>query len=433
MTTLKATRRWLFGRTVPAAGALLTATGVVACGSQGSPNESAVTSQVQGAMTAWTFPLTPDDATTIWKPLMEKFKSEQPKVEATVEVFPWGGRLEKMLAAVAGGEPPEIAYLNLDFIAKFADIGALVPQDTFLSDATKKSYHPEVLNKVTYKGKMAISPILMSLYVPFYNVEMVERAGLNPNKLPVTWKELEEWAAKLHRPEQEQAAISHNWSTETSTGHMYNWIWQAGGELIKEPDGKKALFNSREGVEALEFVLRLFERRYIPEECKVGKGPGLTNAAILLFGSNSTPVSLAKNTPDLRFKVGHILQGKKRQNYGTLAGYGLFKGSKGEAAAKEWLKFMQRPENMGHLLRVSGYMPPVQTLKAAELYPGDVHRQHMVEESKYVHLDPLHPQSREMSKLLAEHSQKALLKQVQPKQALDDAAQQLELAIARGG
>jgi ABC-type glycerol-3-phosphate transport system substrate-binding protein len=77
-------------------------------------------------------------------------------------------------------------------------------------------------------------------------------------------------------------------------------------------------------------------------------------------------------------------------------------------------------------------MPPIQSIKAADLYPGDEPRQRMVEEARYVHLDPIHPFSREMSRLLAEQSQKALLKQVQPKQALDDAAKQLEPLIARG-
>jgi multiple sugar transport system substrate-binding protein len=423
------TRRTLLQRGLQA-GAVVAAASLAACGRPGAATPAA---QAQGEVTAWVFPLTQTDNEVIWGPLMRRFQQEQPRVTPRVEVLPWSGRLEKMLAAVSGGSPPEIAYLNLDFIAKFADVGALTPLDTVLTDATKKSYHAEVARKIRYKGKIAIAPILMSIYIPFYNADMAQRAGLSVDKAPVTWKDLEEWAARLHRPERGEVAISHNWDAETSTGHMYNWIWQAGGELIQEPDGKKALFNSPQAVTALEFVLSLFERQYIPEECKQGKGPGFGSGAVgvALYGSNNTPVALKKDAPNLRYLVGHVLQGTKRLEYGTLAGYAIFKDGQNQAAAQEWIRFMQRPESMGELLKQSGYMPPVDSLKAADLYPGDEPRQRMVEEAQYVHLDPIHPFSREMSRLLAEQSQKALLKQVQPKQALDAAAAQLEALITR--
>jgi ABC-type glycerol-3-phosphate transport system substrate-binding protein len=215
---------------------------------------------------------------------------------------------------------------------------------------------------------------------------------------------------------------------------MYNWIWQAGGELIEEPDGKKALFDSQEGIDALDYVKRLFDRGYIQEEDKTGQGVGFGSGKIgmLCWGSNPTPVDLQKAAPTLRFKVGNVPQGRKRATYGTLAGYALFSQAPNRPAAERWIRFMAKAENAAELLKPTGYMPPMASLQAEQLWPGDEHRAKMLQEMAYVNLDPQHPFSRDMSRILAEEGQLALLDRKPVKQALADAAKRLDDTIARG-
>jgi multiple sugar transport system substrate-binding protein len=389
--------------------------------------------QAEGDVTAWVFPLTSDDKVAFWDALMARFTQENPRVNPIIEILPWTGRLEKMLSAVAAGVPPDIAYLNRDFVPRFADQGAIVPLDTVLTPELLRDFRKEVLDQNRYRGKLFNSPILLSLYIPFHNIDLAMQAGLDPNRLPVTWQEFEEWAAKMTRPG-EQWGISHPWSTETATGTMYIWIWQAGGRLIEEPDGKKALFNTPEAVDALEYVKRLFDRGYIPEENKEGKGPGFATGkiGILWWGSNPTPVALQRDAPTLRFKVGNVPQGRKRATYGTLAGYALFAQAPNRRAAEQWIRFMARAENAAELLKPTGYMPPMASLRAEQLWPGDEHRAKMLQEMQYVNLDPQHPFSRDMSRILAEEGQLALLDKKPVKQALADAAKRLEDTIARG-
>jgi|DewCreStandDraft_1066081.scaffolds.fasta_scaffold00199_36 multiple sugar transport system substrate-binding protein len=156
--------------------------------------------QAEGDVTAWVFPLTSDDKVAFWDALMARFTQENPRVNPIIEILPWTGRLEKMLSAVAAGVPPDIAYLNRDFVPRFADQGAIIPLDTVLTPELLRDFRKEVLDQNRYRGKLFNSPILLSLYIPFHNIDLAMQAGLDPNRLPVTWQEFEEWAAKMTRP-----------------------------------------------------------------------------------------------------------------------------------------------------------------------------------------------------------------------------------------
>lgn len=59
----------------------------------------------------WSFPLSADDA-ALFAPIVEAFNAEYPNVTIDIQYLPWNGRYEKMLTAIAGGEAPNVVYLN---------------------------------------------------------------------------------------------------------------------------------------------------------------------------------------------------------------------------------------------------------------------------------------------------------------------------------
>jgi ABC-type glycerol-3-phosphate transport system substrate-binding protein len=207
-----------------AAGAVPLAVGACAVGPAGQP---ARTTQAEGAFTAWTYPLTDDDSRLIWKPLTAKFEGEQPKARPDIQVLPWT-ETTKLPAAVASGSPPDLVYLGTGSFIEYTDLNALLPIDAVITDQMRRDYFPHVAEAIKVNGKTYGAPALLTIVAPFYNLEMVERAGLNPNALPTTWQQLEEWAAKLHRPGSDEVAITHNWSPTTCSGHMLNCTATAG-------------------------------------------------------------------------------------------------------------------------------------------------------------------------------------------------------------
>ena len=77
---------------------------------------------------------------------------------------------------------------------------------------------------------------------------------------PTTWEEL--LAAGPAIKESGNFLTSYAGSLESSLNLSYfPLLWQAGGEVVSE-DGTAAAFNSPEGIEALNFVVTLFNEGY---------------------------------------------------------------------------------------------------------------------------------------------------------------------------
>ncbi len=117
----------------------------------------------------------------------------------TLQVKTNGG--EPLLAAVAAGSPPDLGgngFFYLDFMARgvLFPIGELVAKSTIIK---KEDFIPSSWDSGFYKGVQYGVPANEGFvrYALVYNGRMVEAAGLDPKKPPVTWTEMLEWHKAL--------------------------------------------------------------------------------------------------------------------------------------------------------------------------------------------------------------------------------------------
>jgi multiple sugar transport system substrate-binding protein len=86
-----------------------------------------------------------------------------------------------------------------------------------------------------------------------YNMELYEKSGLDPAKLPETWDDLIAATKKMTNPaEGEWGLVLSNQPGQTTTQVFYSFLLAAGGDLLT-PDGKSIAFNSDAGLDALSF------------------------------------------------------------------------------------------------------------------------------------------------------------------------------------
>jgi multiple sugar transport system substrate-binding protein len=118
---------------------------------------------------------------------------------ATLE-YKVGSNNDALLTAVAGGTPPDSAA-NIDYVqymakGQFQDIGDMVKSSTIIKpeDFIEGAWKNGSWKGVQY-GVPAIEHFLN--YGLNYNVDLVEKAGLDPDKPPETWSEALEWHKKL--------------------------------------------------------------------------------------------------------------------------------------------------------------------------------------------------------------------------------------------
>ncbi len=107
---------------------------------------------------------------------------------------------EALTTAVAGGDPPDTAsnFQYLDFMARsmclplqdYVNASSVVKQADFFEESWKEGF---------YKGTQFGIPCYEGFFAfgLFYNGALVEKAGLDPDKPPVTWSEALDWCKKL--------------------------------------------------------------------------------------------------------------------------------------------------------------------------------------------------------------------------------------------
>ena len=136
--------------------------------------------------------------------LATKFNASQTQYKV-VPVFK-GSYPESMTAAIAafraGNAPHLLQVFEVGTATMMAAKGAIVPVAKVMADAKEpfdpKSYMPAVSGYYTdTKGNMLSFPFNSSTVVLYINRDAFKKAGLNPDQVPKTWKELNAAALQL--------------------------------------------------------------------------------------------------------------------------------------------------------------------------------------------------------------------------------------------
>jgi ABC-type glycerol-3-phosphate transport system substrate-binding protein len=84
-------------------------------------------------------------------------------------------------------------------MASLVESGALEPWNPYVPPAVVDDLHPALRREGTYDGKLYAWPFLVDVTVQGWNVDLIERAGLDPGLPPRTWDEYVENARTVQR------------------------------------------------------------------------------------------------------------------------------------------------------------------------------------------------------------------------------------------
>jgi ABC-type glycerol-3-phosphate transport system substrate-binding protein len=189
-----------------------------------------------------------------------------PNVTINIETQPWDDRRQKLLSAIGSGRGPDVFYINPDMVSLFANAGAIVPIDDFITAEDTAKFNPGTL--IPWEGKLYALPILQNSIVHIYNLDLVKQLGLDPENLPTTIAEFEEWA----RVAKDNGIYASTWSGNTATNGLTALIWQFGGDIYDE-DGN-VIINSPETVAAMTYLKKMYDEGWIPPDSITAGGQG---------------------------------------------------------------------------------------------------------------------------------------------------------------
>ena len=239
-------RSFLQRSAVVGVGALGLESFLAACGS--------TTSATSGAVTATVNSLPPSSnagALYVFNQLVKQFEQANPNEKIVGKNDPYDPTTYFAKLAAGQQEDGIQSYFTEPplLISKHAvaDITSLAKGWQYFSD-----YVPSIASIVTdSSGKVYGIPVNGYVLGIYYNRKMFQAVGLDPDKPPTTWADFRSYAKELTTSS--VAGFAETSTSNQGGWHFTNWMYTAGGDM-ESADGKKALFNSPQGVSVLQLL-----------------------------------------------------------------------------------------------------------------------------------------------------------------------------------
>lgn len=367
------------------------------------------------------------------------FEKEHPEIDVTpVYTGSYADTAVKTQAGVQAKQPPDVAVLQSTELFSLLDMNAIVPLDDFIAKEGNDylaDFYPAFMANSQTDGHTYSIPFQRSTIVLYYNKEMFKEAGLDPEKGPANWEEMQDYAIKLKKEGRHGLEIP-------VTGFAY-WMMQTfalqNGENLMTQDGKKVMFDTPENVEGLQYWVDLAAKhKAMPDgvtDWSTVPSDFLEGKTAMMYHTTGNLTNVKKNAT---FDFGVSFLPAKKQ-YGSPTGGGnfyIFKDISPEKqqAAWEFVKFMTEPEraaqwsiDTGYVaVRKSAYETERMKKYAAEFPAALVARDQL----EYAAAELSTHNNGKVMKILNDNVQAALTGTLSPAEALKKAQTEADQALA---
>ena len=300
------------------------------------------------------------------------FAERNPGISINVLPGLGGALVEKTLAAIAAGEPPDV-FNSHESEPTFASRGALVALDDYIASSASielDNYRPEMYNTLKWCGKTyGVPAVAGDLWTGLmYNKRLFKEAGLDPDKPPTTPEELRAMSDEITHfdqagnieilgfdPLDSMACVPFTWAAAFDT----TWLTPDLAPKLNSPEQIAVAdyiggFHRKYGAEKLGAFVKTFGQWMTPQSGFIQE-----KQAMVLIGSWA-PGSLAKGGSEQLKEQTAVTwwpnkSGKKLQT-GTFIGVCMTQGSKHKDEAWRFMEYLTTDEVSDVMFKKAGLM-----------------------------------------------------------------------------
>ncbi|MDX1932805.1 MAG: extracellular solute-binding protein [Capsulimonadales bacterium] len=264
-----------------------------------------------------------------------EFMKRNPDIEVSLLSMGAGNmNPQKLMTSIVGRVPPDVIHQDRFTIGDWASRDTFMPLDDFLAresgdDAVRAAdFYPAAWNEAVYKEKVYAIPTGIDDRLLFYNRTIFKEAGLNPDRPPQTWEELEEYARKLTQYNSDGTFARIGFIPNYGNSWLYIYSWQNGGEFMS-PDRTQCTLAAPENVGALDYMVRMYDALGGFDKVNIFQSgfqggeqdPFFLGKVAMVTNGSWVLNNIARYAPDLDFAVAPAPVPKER-----LEGKGRFAG-----------------------------------------------------------------------------------------------------------
>lgn len=198
------------------------------------------------------------------EPLMDeviaRFESLNPNIHIDNQVQPFDNREQLAATALASQDPPSLIMVSRVEALKYASDGLIIPIDSYIEASGMKPeevFFASELSNIRWDDHIWSFPLptgggVSSVW--WYNKNVLREVGLDPEKPPVTWQDVEAIVAATTVIKD---GVIEKIGVSGLDSYRFPALLYCNNGKYYSDDGKQILFNSPEAVETLEWMTHI--------------------------------------------------------------------------------------------------------------------------------------------------------------------------------
>jgi len=264
---------------------------------------------------------------------------------------------ERILTQIAAGTAPDIFYVGSEWAPRFMSEGVLLPLDGYITAEDKADFVPALLDAFTWEGKLYGLPKDFSVLGLAYNKQLFTAAGLDPDKPPTTWAELESYANTINTTLGIPGLVQG-----TDIPRWLPFVYQNGGEFLTA-NFNESLATDTNTVASLNWWAGLYGSTWFSAADVgagwVGEAYGMNKTAMAVTGNWAIPY-IKEDFPEVWADTGWAVMpmGTENATMAFTVSLSIWEGTENPEAAWKLIDFMTSYDGQKELVVDWGHALP---------------------------------------------------------------------------
>lgn len=186
--------------------------------------------------------------------LVDEFNRTHPAIQVKPMSFVIG---DKLMAAIAGGIPPDVATVWDWMLPTMGESGCFVPLNDLLAQSgiTRDTYLPNIWEYGMFSDRKYGVPTSLNVHMIYYNKAILREAGLDTERPPDTVESLEAYSYRLSQYDSEGRLTRIGFMP----GSPFIWFWNFGGDIY-DTASRRFVIDSPENLRALTWMRSFYDK-----------------------------------------------------------------------------------------------------------------------------------------------------------------------------